>query len=181
MAVRLSDLRAGHPLSPRKIPGTHFCKRLSFPQGHSATGRIRSIEKSNDLIGNRTHDLTACSVVPQRNTLPRAPFNTQYLFNKFTLSLLSNRFTARAREWFCNLFKYLSLRFISLFTVFIWRSVWILELFICQGAFIYSWGFLIGNAAVCRCWNLKLSPIAVCRKSRRICALLCIGVFTCYW
>jgi hypothetical protein len=24
MAVRLSALRAGHPLPPRKIPGTHF-------------------------------------------------------------------------------------------------------------------------------------------------------------
>jgi hypothetical protein len=34
----------------RKIPGTHFCYRLSRPQGHSAAGRIRSIDKSNDLI-----------------------------------------------------------------------------------------------------------------------------------
>jgi hypothetical protein len=25
IAVRLSDLRAGRPLPPRKIPGTHFC------------------------------------------------------------------------------------------------------------------------------------------------------------
>jgi hypothetical protein len=24
-----------------KIPGTHFCYRLSRPQGHSAAGRIR--------------------------------------------------------------------------------------------------------------------------------------------
>jgi hypothetical protein len=30
---------------------------------------IRSIEKSNDLIGNRTRDLPACSVVPQPTTL----------------------------------------------------------------------------------------------------------------
>jgi hypothetical protein len=34
-------------------------------------GRIRSIEKSNDLIGNRT--LPACSTVPQPTMLPRAP------------------------------------------------------------------------------------------------------------
>jgi hypothetical protein len=27
-------------------------------------GRIRSIEKSNDLIGNRTRDLPAFSIVP---------------------------------------------------------------------------------------------------------------------
>jgi hypothetical protein len=33
-----------------------------------------SIEKkSNDLIGNRTRDLPACSIVPQPTTLPRAP------------------------------------------------------------------------------------------------------------
>jgi hypothetical protein len=27
--------------TPRKFPGTHFCWRLSRPQGHSAAGRIR--------------------------------------------------------------------------------------------------------------------------------------------
>jgi hypothetical protein len=62
MAVRLSVLRAGCPLPPRKIPGTHFCQRLSRPKGHSATGRIRSIEKSSDLIGNRTRNLPAITV-----------------------------------------------------------------------------------------------------------------------
>jgi hypothetical protein len=36
-------------------------------------GRIRSIEKYNDLIGNRTVDLPVCSVVPQPSTLPRVP------------------------------------------------------------------------------------------------------------
>jgi hypothetical protein len=62
MAVRLSALRADRPpFTPRKIPGTHFCYRLSRPQGHSAAGGIRSIEKSNNLIGNRTRDLLACT------------------------------------------------------------------------------------------------------------------------
>jgi hypothetical protein len=28
------------PLPPENIPGTHFCWRLSRPQGHSAAGRI---------------------------------------------------------------------------------------------------------------------------------------------
>jgi hypothetical protein len=32
-------------------------------------------EKSNDLIGNQTHDLPACSIVPQPTTLPRAQRN----------------------------------------------------------------------------------------------------------
>jgi hypothetical protein len=27
--------------TPRKVPDTHFCYRLSRPQGHSAVGRIR--------------------------------------------------------------------------------------------------------------------------------------------
>jgi hypothetical protein len=33
------------PFNPRKFRGTHFCLRLSRPQGHSAAGRIRSIMK----------------------------------------------------------------------------------------------------------------------------------------
>jgi hypothetical protein len=36
MAVRLSTLHIGHPLPPRNIPGTHFCLKLSRPQGYSA-------------------------------------------------------------------------------------------------------------------------------------------------
>jgi hypothetical protein len=32
-----------------------------------------SLEKSNDLIGNGTRDLPACSIVLQPTTLPRAP------------------------------------------------------------------------------------------------------------
>jgi hypothetical protein len=32
-------------------------------------GRIRSVEQSNDLIGNRTRDLRVCSIVPQSPTL----------------------------------------------------------------------------------------------------------------
>jgi hypothetical protein len=73
MAVRLSALRAGPILLPRKIRGTHFCWRLSRPHGHSAAERITSTKKPNGLIGNRTHGLPACSIVPQPATLLRAP------------------------------------------------------------------------------------------------------------
>jgi hypothetical protein len=66
----LTALSAGRPLSSRKIPGTHFCLRLCRRQGHNAAGRIRSIEKPNDLIGIRTRDLPACSIVPHPTTLP---------------------------------------------------------------------------------------------------------------
>jgi hypothetical protein len=75
MALRLSAIRAGRPLPPRKIPDTHFCQRLSRSQGHSAAGRIRSISKSNDLIGIRTRDLPVCSIVPQSTTLTCVPVN----------------------------------------------------------------------------------------------------------
>jgi hypothetical protein len=44
-------------LPPGMIPGTHFCWRLSRPQGHNATGRIKSLKNSSDSIGNRTRDL----------------------------------------------------------------------------------------------------------------------------
>jgi hypothetical protein len=38
-------------------------------------GRVRSIEKSSDLIVIRTRDLPVYSIVPQPTTLPRAPDN----------------------------------------------------------------------------------------------------------
>jgi hypothetical protein len=78
MAVRLSDLRTGRPLPLKKIPDTHFCSKMSRSQGHSAAGRIWSIEKSNDLFGNRTRDTPARSVVPQPTTLPRAPDGSEW-------------------------------------------------------------------------------------------------------
>jgi hypothetical protein len=76
MAVRLSNLRAIRPLPPPppKIPGTHFCYRPRRPQGHGAARRIRSIEKSNTLIGNRSRYLPACRIMPQPTTLSRAPY-----------------------------------------------------------------------------------------------------------
>jgi hypothetical protein len=45
MAVRLSALRAGRPLPPGRFLVLISVKRLSRPQGHSAAGRITSIEK----------------------------------------------------------------------------------------------------------------------------------------
>jgi hypothetical protein len=81
MAVSLSALRAGHPLTPRKIPGTHFCQRLSRLQCHSSAGMIRSVEKIH-LIWNGTGDLPACIIVP--NTLPRAPLAIGLLVTWFT-------------------------------------------------------------------------------------------------
>jgi hypothetical protein len=72
MAVRLSALRAGRPLPPRMIPGTHFCYRLGRAQSRSAVGRIMSIKKSNDVIGNRTRDFPACSIVQLKYKVMRS-------------------------------------------------------------------------------------------------------------
>jgi len=49
------------PLPPGNAPGTHFCYRLSRPQGHSAIGRIMSKKNSSDTIWDRTNDLPICS------------------------------------------------------------------------------------------------------------------------
>jgi hypothetical protein len=56
------------PLPPGNIPGTHFCYRLSQPQGHSVAGRIMSMKNSN-----QTHDLLVCSTVPQPTVPPHTP------------------------------------------------------------------------------------------------------------
>jgi len=61
--IRLLALGTGHLYPPGDISGTHFCLRLSQPQGHSATGRIMSMKNSNDTIWNRTRYLPACSAV----------------------------------------------------------------------------------------------------------------------
>jgi hypothetical protein len=53
---------------------------MSRPQGHIAVGRIRSVEKPNDLTGNRTRDLPACSMVPQPTTLKSTPLLLLLLF-----------------------------------------------------------------------------------------------------
>ena len=70
--VRLSAIRTGRLYPPGNIPGTHFCLRLSQPQGHSAAGKIMSMKNPNDTNGNRTRDLPACSAVPQPTALQRA-------------------------------------------------------------------------------------------------------------
>jgi hypothetical protein len=47
------------PITPGRIPGTHFCQRLSRPQGHSEAEGIRLTGTSSDLIGNRPRNLPA--------------------------------------------------------------------------------------------------------------------------
>jgi hypothetical protein len=70
------------PLLPGNIPGTHFYKRLSWPQGHSTAGSFMSLKNSSDTIGNRTRDLPVCRAVPQslRHLGPRYIYIYIYLF-----------------------------------------------------------------------------------------------------
>jgi hypothetical protein len=45
-------------------------------QGHNAAERFRQIEKSNNLIGIQTRDLSACSLASRPITLPFVPKHT---------------------------------------------------------------------------------------------------------
>jgi hypothetical protein len=74
----LNGKKEGNAIPVRGRGGPYGCEtsrpqRLSRPQGHSAAGRIRLTEKSNDLIGNLTRELPAYSIVPQPTTLSRDP------------------------------------------------------------------------------------------------------------
>jgi hypothetical protein len=90
MAVRFSDVRIGRPyFNPKKIPGIHLFKRVAWPQGHSAAGRIRPIKKFKDLIGNRNPDIPACSIVPQ----PTTP-----TINKYTRMCWESRYCGLQRK-----------------------------------------------------------------------------------
>ena len=68
----LSALHTGRLGPPGNIHGTHFCYRLSRPQGHSAAGSFMSVINPSDTIKIQTRHLSACSAVPQPTALPHA-------------------------------------------------------------------------------------------------------------
>jgi hypothetical protein len=97
MAVRVSALRAGRPLPPGRFLILLLEAEPTRTLSYGAVGRIRSIEKSNHLIGNRIRDLPACSIVPQPTTLLRAP---RYIRILYLFKTESRNFHAGGREYF---------------------------------------------------------------------------------
>ena len=61
------------PPRPGNISGTHFCYRLSRPQGHNAVGRFGSMRNSNDTVGNRTRAMAHPTASPRAPVLGRKP------------------------------------------------------------------------------------------------------------
>jgi hypothetical protein len=66
MAVKLAS-RADRPLPLGGFLVLFY--RLSRYRGHGGDGKIRSTEKSDDLIGNRNRDLPSCSIALRPTTL----------------------------------------------------------------------------------------------------------------
>jgi hypothetical protein len=68
MAVSLSALRTGRCFTPQKhyfnASGTHFCYRLSKPQGLVRPEELGKFIKIIHLIGPRTRDLPVCNIAP---------------------------------------------------------------------------------------------------------------------
>jgi hypothetical protein len=56
----------------------------------SGAGRIRSIEKYNDLIGNQTRYIPSCNIVPQPTTLLRASLLRINIHSKFAVNSVIN-------------------------------------------------------------------------------------------
>jgi hypothetical protein len=63
------------PYAPAALypPGRSWYSFLLEAESVPGLERLGKLNKSNDLIGNRTRDLPACSIVPQPTMPPRAP------------------------------------------------------------------------------------------------------------
>jgi hypothetical protein len=79
--------------------GTCFCYRLCKFQGLVRLEGLGKLKKFNTLIGSQTHDLPACSIVPQATSPPN--FFVPYLFLfalpyllRISFSLMADKFKA---------------------------------------------------------------------------------------
>jgi hypothetical protein len=86
MAVRLSALRADRPLTPERFLAFISVRGWVDPRALLRLEGLGKLKKSNDLIGTLTRDLSACSIVPQRTTLPCVPLiNFKINFNNLEI------------------------------------------------------------------------------------------------
>jgi hypothetical protein len=92
-----------HP--PWKIPGTHSVRDWTYPNAivHEGLGKSK---KSNGLIGNRTQDLPAFSIVSQPITLPRikSELSTRGEESKIHSQLLKSPVPRQRTSFFLSLF-----------------------------------------------------------------------------
>jgi hypothetical protein len=152
MAVRFSTLRSGRPLPPGRFLVLISVRGWVDPQVHNAAGRIRSIEKSNDLIRNRTRDLPACSRVPRPTALQRA--HTQQLLPVQNISVcFIPRAASLMKEKSCE-FNEVSGKLVWIPTV-CWEQD--LELPNCYVIFLGA-----GYASIC---SFHILSISLCTKS----------------
>jgi hypothetical protein len=80
MAVRLSALRAILRLPPERFLVLISVRGRVDPRAIVRLEGLGQLKKSNDLTGNQTRDLSACNVMPQPTTLPRAPSQKTEVF-----------------------------------------------------------------------------------------------------
>jgi hypothetical protein len=83
MAVRLSAPRAGRPLPPGRFLVLISVRGRVDPRAILRLEGLGQLKNTMNSFGNRTHDLPACSIVPQPTTLPRAP-EVQVAFSKYS-------------------------------------------------------------------------------------------------
>ena len=69
-------------LPPENTPGTHFCYRLSRPQGHSAIGRIMSMKNPLTLPG--VEPATFRFVAQHLNHCATAMYGKSTVLNSFS-------------------------------------------------------------------------------------------------
>jgi hypothetical protein len=60
-------------LSPRKYSWYSFLLEAESTTGHSVARRFMSMKNPNENIDTQTHDLPACSAVPQPTATPHTP------------------------------------------------------------------------------------------------------------
>jgi hypothetical protein len=87
MTVRFSALRGGRPLSPGRFVVLISVRGWVNSRVMVQLEELYQLKYSNDLIGNRTGDLPACSIVPQPTTLPCAPvyMNVKIKFERYKM------------------------------------------------------------------------------------------------